>query len=62
MADLFIGINKGGTAKDITTGSSTTSKDIELVIDDTKALSKSDVKMLTQFLVEHLLKTVNQIK
>ena len=35
MAKLYFGIDKGGDYLDVVTDSSTTGKDVELVIDDT---------------------------
>ncbi len=36
MADVFIGVNIGDSNAAVTTGASTTGKDIEIVIDDSK--------------------------
>jgi len=41
MAEKFYGIDRGET--DVTIDTSTTSKDIEVVVDDTNAPSKLDI-------------------
>lgn len=62
MADVYFGVNVGAAGGGaVTTGSSTTSKDVELVVDDTKiaragATAKNDllaaIDSLRQFVVE----------
>lgn len=43
MANLFLGLNRGQTEKDIVTGSATGSKDVEVRIDDSKSWKKSEI-------------------
>ena len=55
MADRFFGINRGTDAfTPVTEGSSTGSTDIELRVDDTKGLTKSDVEILLQNILRHI--------
>lgn len=43
MASRYFGVNRGAQGEGVTEGSSTTSKDMEVVIDLTKNLTKAEV-------------------
>lgn len=62
MASLFIGINRGQTAKDVVTGSATATKDIEIRVDDTKGLLKSEIIQKVQDLLDVFLTKSTQFK
>lgn len=55
MANLYLGLNRGQTAKDVVSGSSTNSTDIELRIDDSKSLKKSEIIQKVEEILDVLL-------
>lgn len=62
MAKLYIGLNHGETRKDIVTGNATTGKDLEVVLDDTKGLTKSEVDQKLEIIGEYLITHSNQFQ
>jgi len=62
MANLYLGINRGQSQKDVVTGSSTNSTDIELRIDDSKSLKKSEVIQKVKDLLNVLLTKTTQFQ
>lgn len=56
MAKQYFGLNRGQTEFDITQDSSTVSKDVELVIDLSKSLTKSEVLIKLEELENAILK------
>lgn len=57
MASRYWGINRGQTEFDIVEGSSTNSTDLELVLDLTKNLSKSEVLVKLEELENRIVKS-----
>ena len=55
MANRFFGLNRGANINTpVTEGSSTGSTDVEVRVDDSKALTKSDVALLLEAIVKHI--------
>jgi hypothetical protein len=54
MATQFTGINRGGQLVDVTTGTSTTSKAIELTVNDAVGITREEVKELTEILLQFI--------
>lgn len=61
MAKVYIGIDRGadGSLDDITVGSSTGNTDVELVLDDASAITRADVKLLTERLIRFVVSGEN---
>lgn len=59
MADIFYGMDRGDAEEDITTGTSTPTKDVEVAIDDAVSLTKSEVIQSLQKIINHILKQDN---
>jgi hypothetical protein len=55
MAIQFFGLNRGGRVEDVATGTSTTSKKLELAVDDTVGLTRKEVLQLLDTLKQYLL-------
>lgn len=57
MASKYIGVNIGETLEDVTHGSSTTTSDVEVVVDLTNGLTTSDIvialDLIKAYLVEN---------
>jgi len=60
MANLYVGLNRGQTQKDVVTGASTGTKDVELRIDDSKGLRKSEVLQKLEEIRNHFLTKSSQ--
>ena len=50
MADQFFGVNRGGKVEDVTTDTSTTSKDVEIRIDLSAGLRDAEIDILIETL------------
>lgn len=56
MANRYIGNDKGATYVNITEDSSTTSKDVEVVIDLSASMSKSEVLVKLEEIKDYIIK------
>jgi len=54
MAIQYFGINRGEQLKDIATGTSTTGKKIELALDDTVGLTRTEIHDQVEVLLQHI--------
>jgi len=56
MASIYLGLNRGAedSPGDVTEGSSTGSTDVELRIDTGKGLTRQEVTIITERLLEYL--------
>ncbi len=54
MATQFFGISRGGQLKDVTTGTSTTGKNVEITVNDAVGLKQSDVDVLVETLQQFI--------
>ena len=61
MADIFYGMDRGDVQTDITTGSSSPTKDIEVAIDDAVGWKKSELVQALQMIINHLLEQDDMI-
>lgn len=57
MAFQYIGVNRGGREPDVATGSSTTSKDVEVAIDLSKNCTREDVLLALKSMENFILST-----
>lgn len=57
MAFQYIGVNRGGRDTDVATGSSTTSKDVELAVDLSKNCTREDLLLLLKSIENFILST-----
>jgi len=55
MARKWIGLNIGGQEKDIATGTSDLSKDVQIVVDDTNAPKHNDTIKLIELMLEKVM-------
>lgn len=58
MANRYFGNDHGKTEFDITQGSSTTSKDVEVVVDLSAGMSKNDVLVKLKEISNYILKNI----
>lgn len=56
MADRFYGLDRGDTEFDVSEGSSTPTKDIEVAVDLAVSLEKSEVLQLLDMIKNHIVK------
>lgn len=54
MATRFYGLNRGQTLKDVAIGTSTTSTNVEIAINDAVSLKQSDIWNLIDVLQEYI--------
>ena len=54
MAIQYFGINRGEQLRDIATGTSTTSRKIELAVDDTVNLTRNEIRDQVEVLLQYL--------
>lgn len=59
MADIFYGVDRGDNEQDVVTDSSSPTKDVEVVVDDAVGLTKNDVIISLQMIINHLQKEDN---
>lgn len=54
MATQYFGINRGGQLKDVTTGTSTTSKAVEITVNDAVGITRGDLDELIDYLKQFI--------
>lgn len=58
MASRYFGIERGGTEDNVTQGSSTTSKKLEVVLDLTAGFTQAEVLMALDYIRNYILKNI----
>lgn len=58
MASRYFGIERGQTEDNVTQGSSTTSKKLEVVIDLTAGFTQAEVLMALEYISNYILKNI----
>lgn len=56
MADRIYGLDRGDTEFDVSEGSSSPTKDVEVVVDLAVSLEKSEVLQLIEMIKNHIIK------
>lgn len=54
MAKIYVGVNRGAGPGGVTASTSTTGRDLEVVIDDTKILSRDQAYGLLEHIEAHI--------
>lgn len=55
MATRYFGVNRGGQQTDVTQGSSTTSKKVELVVDLASSLTQTEVLLAIENIANYII-------
>lgn len=55
MANRYYGVDRGGEKKDITEDSSTTSKDVEVVIDLSPGMDRAEALIMLEYIKQYIM-------